>query len=344
MQRSFQSALLLDSDHTEFDEVAIEEVAPNLAIGISCGRFPKGYPHADPNEDAVFAATDGNTTILAVADGHHGFDAACAAITAIAEAATAPTDETAQLIVRRLTVTAIDAVAATVPFLPPPRGTSRTALTVAVIRDDSFATTTIGDTACFVATRSRAKRLGTPTDFLSPDKDPAAIGVETVRLPRGAQSWLRATGSSASSAIPNWYCVRRRACMRRMSPSGSSTPHCPEAQETTSPSLSLAVSDRAGTSRILSSVQASVFTAAGSVLLTEPRCTAVCGSRRLDPSQPYLNWPDVESIATLSPARRLSKGRSTTPLRNAFSDRLFPSVLDHPTKTVADMAVRLATD
>jgi len=184
MQGCFQSALLVGSDHTELNEVAIKEVTPNLAIGISCGRFPKGYPHVDPNEDAAFAATDGNTSILAVADGHHSFDAACTAITAIAEAATAPTtDETAQLIVRRLTVTAIDAVAATVPLLPPPRDTSRTALTVAVIRDDSFATTTIGDTACFVATRRRAKRLGTPTDFLSPGTDPVAFGVETVRLP-----------------------------------------------------------------------------------------------------------------------------------------------------------------
>jgi hypothetical protein len=131
VQGCLKSALLLvGSDHTELDEVAIEEVTPKLTIGISCGWFPKGYPHADPNEHAVFAATDGNATIVAVADGHHGFDAAGAAITAIAEAATAPTDETAQLIVRRLTVTAIDTVAATVPFLPPPRDTSRTALTM----------------------------------------------------------------------------------------------------------------------------------------------------------------------------------------------------------------------
>ena len=125
MQGCFQSALLLGSDHTELDEVAIEVVTPNLAIGISSGRFPKGYPHADPNEDAVFATTDGVTTILAVADGHHGFDAARAAITAIAEAARAPTDEAIQSIVRRLTVTPIDAVTATVP--PLPRLVTRTA-------------------------------------------------------------------------------------------------------------------------------------------------------------------------------------------------------------------------
>jgi hypothetical protein len=42
MQGCFQSALLVGSDHTELDEVAIEEVTRNLAIGISCGWFPKG--------------------------------------------------------------------------------------------------------------------------------------------------------------------------------------------------------------------------------------------------------------------------------------------------------------
>ena len=77
---NFRSALLLGEDHTELEEVAITEVTPNLAIGISRGRFPKGYPHVDPNEDAVYAATDGTTTVLVVADGHQGFDAARAAI------------------------------------------------------------------------------------------------------------------------------------------------------------------------------------------------------------------------------------------------------------------------
>ncbi|MEA3502778.1 MAG: hypothetical protein U9R47_08390, partial [Actinomycetota bacterium] len=75
-----QSILLLGSDHTELGEVEIAELSPHVAVGISRGRFPKGYAHVDPNEDAVFAATDGTTAIIAVADGHHGFDAAEAAI------------------------------------------------------------------------------------------------------------------------------------------------------------------------------------------------------------------------------------------------------------------------
>jgi hypothetical protein len=80
-----RSIVLLGSDHTELEQIAIEELTPNVAIGISRGRFPKGYPHLDPNEDAVFAATDGTTTVLAVADGHHGFDAAREAILTISD-------------------------------------------------------------------------------------------------------------------------------------------------------------------------------------------------------------------------------------------------------------------
>ncbi len=52
----------------------------------------------------------------------------------------------------------------------------------------------IGDTPCFVATRRRAKRLGTPTDFLSSDTDRAAIGVETVRLPPGGAVGVASDG------------------------------------------------------------------------------------------------------------------------------------------------------
>ena len=144
---AFDSALLLGEDHTELEEVAIREITPNLAIGISRGRFPKGYPHVDPNEDAVYAATDGTTTILVVADGHHGFDAARAAISAIADAAPDAIAAPLEVIIRQLADAAIDAVAEIVPTLPPPRNTSRTSLTICAVRGDAIAATTIGDTA-----------------------------------------------------------------------------------------------------------------------------------------------------------------------------------------------------
>ena len=71
-----RSSLLLGSNYETLGDVAIEEITPQLAIGISRGRFRKGYPHVDPNEDAVIVAADDATTVLAVADGHNGFDAA----------------------------------------------------------------------------------------------------------------------------------------------------------------------------------------------------------------------------------------------------------------------------
>jgi hypothetical protein len=81
----FRTGLLLGSGHENLGEFEIEEVSSHIAIGISRGRFPKAYAHIDPNEDAVSAATDDTTTVLAVADGHNGFDAARTAILAIAD-------------------------------------------------------------------------------------------------------------------------------------------------------------------------------------------------------------------------------------------------------------------
>ncbi|MGE5272170.1 MAG: hypothetical protein ACM3QU_00130 [Verrucomicrobiota bacterium] len=38
------------------------------------GRYPKTYPHTDPNEDIVACAHDDPRTILAVAAGHNGLE------------------------------------------------------------------------------------------------------------------------------------------------------------------------------------------------------------------------------------------------------------------------------
>ena len=192
--RHFHSALLLGEDHTELEEVAIREITPNLAIGISRGRFPKGYAHVDPNEDAAYAATDGTTTILAVADGHHGFDAARAAIIAIADAAPLVTDMPPEAGVRRLAESAIQAVAALIPSLPAPRNTSRTSLTICAIRANTIVGITLGDTACLVARRRRLTQLGKTSDFLSADSDPMSIRVETASLRPGNSIVLATDG------------------------------------------------------------------------------------------------------------------------------------------------------
>ncbi|MEA2024631.1 MAG: protein phosphatase 2C domain-containing protein [Actinomycetota bacterium] len=180
---TYRSVLLLGSDHTDLGEVTIEAITPNLAIGISCGRFPKGYAHIDPNEDAVFAATDDTTTVLVVADGHHGFDAAREIILTIADTTPSVINTDADGIVRHLTAAAIEAVSHTIPNLDPPRNTSRAALTICVIRGSTLATSTIGDTACLIATKRRVQRIGTTSPFLSPDTDPGTVHIDIVELP-----------------------------------------------------------------------------------------------------------------------------------------------------------------
>jgi len=177
-----RTALLLGEDHIELGDVAIREITPKVAIGISCGRFPKGYPHLDPNEDAVFAASDGDTTILAVADGHQGFDAAREAIAAIASAAPSLISSDPNSIVRELGTAAIAAVASKVPAFDPPRSRSRTALSICAIRGGNLATSTAGDTACFVARKGRARRIGASSPFLSPNTDPGSMQIDVVAL------------------------------------------------------------------------------------------------------------------------------------------------------------------
>jgi serine/threonine protein phosphatase PrpC len=48
----------------------------NVAIAISRGGFAKQYAFVDPNEDAVAFAFGARATLIAVADGHSGFEAA----------------------------------------------------------------------------------------------------------------------------------------------------------------------------------------------------------------------------------------------------------------------------
>ncbi len=55
---------------------AVDAVAEGpAAIAISMGGAEKRYSHTDPNEDVVFFATGGAGSLIAVADGHNGFEA-----------------------------------------------------------------------------------------------------------------------------------------------------------------------------------------------------------------------------------------------------------------------------
>ena len=52
----------------------------------------------------------------------------------------------------------------------------------------------VGDTAGYVATRRRSKRLGTDSEFLSAETDPAAISVAETKLPDRAAVILTTDG------------------------------------------------------------------------------------------------------------------------------------------------------
>jgi serine/threonine protein phosphatase PrpC len=70
-----RSALLRGREHTLLGvHGAISEA--NAAIAISRGGFAKQYAYVDPNEDAAAFALGERAVLLAVADGHSGFEAA----------------------------------------------------------------------------------------------------------------------------------------------------------------------------------------------------------------------------------------------------------------------------
>jgi hypothetical protein len=73
-------AVLLGADHPSLGSVAVTGAAGQAVVALTAGMHPKPYPHLDPNEDAILAAVGDRCRLLAVADGHNGFDAAAGAI------------------------------------------------------------------------------------------------------------------------------------------------------------------------------------------------------------------------------------------------------------------------
>jgi len=173
----YQSAVLLGRDHIELGEITVVEITPDLAIGISRGRFPKGYQHTDPNEDAVLAATDGETTVLAVADGHNGLAASHAAIEAIAS-----TTETSLALTGGLLERLVNTLLAVVCDLD--NGVSRTALTVCVTNDRGFEAATFGDSGVIISGNRRSEMYQGKTAFLGgPDTKPERLHIERISHP-----------------------------------------------------------------------------------------------------------------------------------------------------------------
>lgn len=172
------SAVLLGSGHAELGHVACTAVGARLGIALSAGRFRKGYDHLDPNEDAVLAAGGGDAALLAVADGHHGCDAAEAAIAGVRAAA----GDLLRLAadpghaVRRALELARDAVAAAGSSWRGERSASATAVTVWIAGPDRMAAGGFGDTIALRVRNRRGRALSSPAGFLGAGGGEAAIG------------------------------------------------------------------------------------------------------------------------------------------------------------------------
>lgn len=171
---TYRDAALWGDEHTELGETAVTELAPNAAVALSRGKFPKGYPHVDPNEDVVLVATDGANWVLAVADGHNGFDAAHAAMSAVRNnakttLAQATTDPESAL--RDSFDMAKSAIAESLVDVEDDRLLSATALTLVIIGAGRLTALTMGDTGAVLIRNGRARRLGRTTKFLNPHAD-----------------------------------------------------------------------------------------------------------------------------------------------------------------------------
>jgi len=184
----YREAALWGDAHTELGEIAVAGLLPHAAVALSRGKFPKGYPHLDPNEDAVLAATDGANWLLAVADGHNGFDAARAALTALqstTEATLADSATDPETALRTALALAGAAVTDALTDVEEGRSGSATALTVAIVAAGRLTAVTMGDTAAVLIRNGRARRIGSPTRFLGPGADPATADLEQADIQPG---------------------------------------------------------------------------------------------------------------------------------------------------------------
>ncbi|TFG94511.1 MAG: hypothetical protein E4H11_06630, partial [Myxococcales bacterium] len=77
-----RSGLLRGHEHTKIGAVATLAEG-RCAIALSRGGYAKGYAHRDPNEDAAAFAFGTDGTLVAVADGHGGHEAAAHAVTVL---------------------------------------------------------------------------------------------------------------------------------------------------------------------------------------------------------------------------------------------------------------------
>jgi len=179
-----RSAVLWGSDHTELGEIAVAEVPPASGLGISRGKFRKGYPYLDPNEDAVLVAADGTSWLLAVADGHGGFDAARAAIAALQTTGAEILGQTDPEVAIATAARAAHAAIVAANW-DDARAGSATTLAVALVIGDQLTVGSFGDSMVAVARDQRLLPVNRPSPFLDAGTDPAEVQISQAALQRG---------------------------------------------------------------------------------------------------------------------------------------------------------------
>ena len=185
---TLRMTVLWGDEHTDLGEVAVAELLPNAALALSRGKFPKGYPHLDPNEDAVLAATNGPAWMLAVADGHNGFDAARGAMATLQSSAAqtlkrAGSDPEAAI--TSVFTAAHRAVVAAVEYPGGPRANSATTLAVGLITGDELLVGSFGDSMMAVVRAGRLRPINRTSPFLDVGTEPADLQVSRQTLEPG---------------------------------------------------------------------------------------------------------------------------------------------------------------
>jgi len=204
--RSLAGAVLLGPDHAHLGGIAVEPVGFRAAAGLSPGRFPKGYPHVDPNEDAVAVFTDERRWLLVVADGHGGAAAAVAAVQAIAARAgsllAAHPEEAARTSLLLGARAVGDVRASSAP-------SSGTALLVASIGPEGAHLTGAGDSVAYVVTGRRVTRVDAATPFVEHSGDTVPV-IRRVAL-RSTSTLVLATDGLGDFLGRRWSHVVRSA-------------------------------------------------------------------------------------------------------------------------------------
>lgn len=160
---------LYGPEHPTLDRWVVRSVGEQSAIALSAGRYPKAVPALDTNEDMVTGVAGPAGTVLAVADGHVGADAATAAIDAVAahgRELVARTPRDIRRAVVDLAEAAADAVDDVRRDLSGDRRDTATALSVMATVGRNVWTITFGDTAALRIRGEHARLISRTGPFL----------------------------------------------------------------------------------------------------------------------------------------------------------------------------------